>query len=528
MKSIKIHQPCGDCGSSDGLTINEDGSTKCYACDTFTPGKGGGAVPRQEEKPVGIIYYNGEFVAIPDRKIKEETARFYKVKTDNRGCIVYPLYDKEGNVVATKIRKSAKEKEFKVTGDFSKGCLFGQHQFGHGGKYITIVEGQDDAMAAYQMLGSKWPVVSVHSASSAVKDVVNSLDFLETYENIVICFDADEPGRKAAQAVAEKLSPGKAHIVSFNKFKDANDYLKANGAADFQTEWWNKKQFTPVGVISFADTWKYIEERSNTEIIPLPTAMPLLSGMLGGGLAKGEITVVGALTSIGKTTFVNNLLYGFLSESENKVGYLGLETTVGEVASGLIDLHAKKKLSEDEDLDDTKIAFDGIDWKDKLQIIDHQGSLELDDMMRKIRNTIVAFDLDVFILDPLQASLPDLNNDTVKYAMDAFLKLAKQTNVSFVIVSHMRKPDGSDPHKVSEYDLLGSSSINQIAFNTILLSRDKLGENDLIKSSTKIMLVKARRTGKTGEAGWLYYNASSGLLEQGEDPYDDLSGGFDV
>jgi len=51
--------------------------------------------------------------------------------------------------------------------------------------------------------------------------------------------------------------------------------------------------------------------------------------------------------------------------------------------------------------------------------------------------------------------------------MDKFLKLAKQTNASIVIVSHMRKPDNKNPHDVSEYDLLGSSAINQVAFNTI-------------------------------------------------------------
>ena len=103
--------------------------------------------------------------------------------------------------------------------------------------------------------------------------------------------------------------------------------------------------------------------------------------------------------------------------------------------------------------------------------------------------------------------------------MDSLLKLAKQTDVSFVVVSHMRKPDGNDAHKVSEYDLLGSSSINQIAFNTILLSRDKMGATDLIKSSTKIQLVKARRTGRTGEAGWLIYDNETGVLEQGVNPY---------
>ena len=45
-------------------------------------------------------------------------------------------------------------------------------------------------MAAYELLGSKWAVVSIkRGASSAVTDVKESLEYLESFDNIVICFD---------------------------------------------------------------------------------------------------------------------------------------------------------------------------------------------------------------------------------------------------------------------------------------------------------------------------------------------------
>jgi twinkle protein len=54
-------------------------------------------------------------------------------------------------------------------------------------------------MSAYEMLGSKWPVVSIRDgAASALKNCKNSYNFLNSYENIVICFDSDEQGKKAA------------------------------------------------------------------------------------------------------------------------------------------------------------------------------------------------------------------------------------------------------------------------------------------------------------------------------------------
>ena len=33
----KIHQPCPDCGSSDALQINNNGSTFCHSCRKYTP-----------------------------------------------------------------------------------------------------------------------------------------------------------------------------------------------------------------------------------------------------------------------------------------------------------------------------------------------------------------------------------------------------------------------------------------------------------------------------------------------------------
>lgn len=517
------HEPCPNCGSKDNLARYEDGSAHCFSpsCTYFEPKKEGGAKISSKPKKKVKLYYEGDSRPLASRKINQKTAEAFKVIVNSKNDIVYPYYDTEGNMVATRVRKSG-DKKFLWTGDVSKATMFGMQRFGTGGKYLTITEGQDDTLAAYYMLGSKWPVISVHSATEAARNIKDNLDYIETFDNVVFIFDNDEAGRNAVQACAELLSPGKAKIVTLNAYKDANDYLKAGRASEFSQEFWNFKTFSAVGVVSFEDAWSSVVSRKEAEILPFPSSMPLLNAMMKGGLAKGEITTVGALTSVGKTTFVNNTLHGFLTETDNKIGYLGLETTVGELTSSLIDLEAQKKVSEDETLNTAKEVFDNITWKDKLHIIDHQGSLQLESMIKKIRNTIIAFDLDIFILDPLQQALPDLNNDTVKYAMDSLLKLAKQTNVAFLLVSHMRKPDGDNPHNVSEYDLLGSSAINQVSFNTILLSRDKMGSSDSIKSSTRLRLVKCRRTGNTGDAGWLYYDKDTGTLQVGENPYLDF------
>ena len=126
---------------------------------------------------------------------------------------------------------------------------------------------------------------------------------------------------------------------------------------------------------------------------------------------------------------------------------------------------------------------------------------------------IKGLDCDIIIIDPLQAGVKSNENKAIDDFMDRCLKMIKNTEVSMIIVSHMRQPpQGRGPHAVDEYDLKGSSSINQIATNTILLSRDKLAEDDYARNCTQVQLVKCRRTGRTGVAGWLFYENNTSRL----------------
>ena len=117
----------------------------------------------------------GSFSRLIDRSISQETAQKYGVKVmyNADGTIaqhLYPFYI-NGELSAIKTRY-VKDKRFTFEGTIQDTGLFGQNLFKEGGKYITVTEGECDAMATYELLGSKWPVVSIkRGASSAVKDI---------------------------------------------------------------------------------------------------------------------------------------------------------------------------------------------------------------------------------------------------------------------------------------------------------------------------------------------------------------------
>ena len=250
MPFVKMHQPCNDCGSSDGLSINDDGWTHCFACDARrAPTSDVNGVNHTEVlmEAKQLDTTHEIYVTIIDRGISSDTAKAYKCSKD--GLMYHFNYtDDKGNIIAYKTRTA--DKNFRINGDWKGAGLYGQHLFAKGGKYVTIVEGEFDAMAAYQMLGSKYPVVSIRNgAASAVKDVQKNYEWLDSFDNIVVCFDGDEPGQRAASQVAELFGAKAKVFKHLDGMKDACDYLQNKKMKEFTDKWWSSEQHVPDGII---------------------------------------------------------------------------------------------------------------------------------------------------------------------------------------------------------------------------------------------------------------------------------------
>ena len=525
------HQSCPKCGSSDARGVYSDGHGFCFSCQTHFK------EVDNVEATAKVVSYNrpaemyGQPMAMPERRISLDTVRKYgvTVETVPNGHEAfkhhYPYYDNGGKFIGTKARRVS-DKSFSTSGNMKDNTLFGQQLFKNEGRFVTVVEGELDALAAFEMLGSKFPVVSVSKgAAGAVKDFKKNLEWLEGFENVVIEFDNDTAGREAADKCAQILSPNKARIVTMSMFKDASDYLANNKIRDFTNEWWEAKPYRITGVITLEDAWADFVKRGTEEIIPFPESFGMLNSMLNGGIAAGEITVLGALTSIGKTTMVNEIVYHFWKNTKKNIGCAFLEASKGEAVENLLTIHTGHNLSLEDrrNIDFDKLHTDII-TDGRILLLDHHGAVDSDELFIKLRAMVKGSGCEILVIDPLQAAVTSNANETIDDFMDRLLKLAKETDVSIIVVSHMRKPSLSNPHNVNEYDLKGSGSINQIAFNTILLSRDKMSEDEYARNSTMVQVVKCRRTGLTGMAGWLYYNSYTGRLERGEAPEQHAAG----
>lgn len=523
------HIVCEHCGSKDANSLYDDGHTHCFSCGV-TEHEGAydertvmrDAVAPRKAKP--MVDVKGQFKSIPDRGISQATCEKYGVTTDG-DFQYYPYADGDGVRTAVK-QRNVPTKAFAITGDFKGATLFGQHLFHAGGKAITITEGELDALAAFQMQGSLYPTVSIRNgAQAALKDCKAQYEWLNSFDSVVICFDADEPGKKAAKEVAE-LFGNKAKIMQHKSgHKDACDYLIAGATKDFVNEWWKAAPYVPDGIVNAADLW---DEVSKPE--PMPEARYPWSGLnkLLCGLFPATLITVTAGSGLGKSQFLREILYFLLKTTKWNIGGLFLEESTRKTARSIMSLHANKLLH----LPDTptteqelKDAFDNTLGSNRIYLFDHFGSSDVDNITNRIRYMAKACDCRVVFLDHLSivVSGQDLGDErkAIDNMMTKLRTLVQELNITLICVSHLKRPQGNQGHEdggsVSLSQLRGSGAIAQLSDAVITLERNSMAENEDERHLTKIAVAKNRYNGETGPACKLQYNGYTGRMLEVEE-----------
>ena len=545
MTFVKLHQPCPECGSSDALSVNEDGSAFCFSCnDRFSQRKYSNLTGNQEMGEPNINVINsepltfpeeGEYVALTDRGISEETAKKYGVRCAlfSDGSIqkhLYPYY-KEKEIIAYKERilGSTGKENFFSKGAIRDAGLFGQHIFSEGGKYVTLVEGECDAMAAYELLGSKWAVVSIRSgANGAERDVKASLEYLESFETVIINFDEDKAGREAAKRVARLLKPSKAKIMRLPEgFKDANDMLRKNNHKDYVQSWWSAKTYTPSGVLSVSENRDKYKNREKVKSYPFPWEG--LNRKLEG-LRPGELITLTGGTGLGKTSVTRELEHWLIKSTPHNVGVIALEETFNRTVDGILSIEANAKLHIDrireqfteEELDKFfDVLYDGEN-ANRVWIHAHFGANDIDSIFSKLRFMIVGCGCKWVVIDHLHMLVSTTIEGDERRSIDAIMHrirtLVEETGAGIILVSHLRRVDGNKGHEngieTGLSHLRGSQSIAQLSDCVISLERNQQSDDPLEAATTRVRVLKSRYTGDVGLATQLVFDNDTGRLSE--------------
>ena len=533
----KLKQPCPLCNSSDAVGVNQDGSAKCFSCGEFMPNyeqacKGKTMTQRQTtqtKQPDNVA--EGNFIALTDRKISQATAQKFGVKAvqDLKGQVIkhfYPYYNGH-ELSATKCRNSL-TKDFFVQGSYNDTGLFGQQLF-KGGKYVTITEGECDAMAAYELLGSKWAVVSIkRGAQGAVRDIKESLEFFDDFENVIVAFDNDKAGKDAAVKVARLFKPGKARILTLpNGFKDPNDMLKSNRHKDFVEAWWASKVYTPSGVINVTEQRDKFHNREKKQSIPYPWEG--LNKKLYG-LRQGELVTLTGGTGLGKSSVTRELEHWLVKQTTDNVGIIALEEDWRRTIDGILSIEANARLYIDqerekfsrEELDKMfDILYDGEN-KNRVWVHSHFGTNDIDDIFTKLRFMIIGCDCKWVVVDHLHMLVSAVHEGDERRAIDSIMtrlrSLVEETGAGIILVSHLRRVDGNKGHEngieVSLSHLRGSNSIGQLSDCVIALERNQQSDDFDESRTTRLRILKSRYTGDVGMAARVIYDIETGRLSE--------------
>mgnify|MGYP002700547878 FL=1 len=530
-KFIKHKQPCPSCNGSDPVSINEDGSAKCFSCGTFfTNYENPNGVttihttPKQEK--TFFDSYRGTFGALTDRGISEEVAKKYGVRVvyHKDGSVaehIYPYYN--GNEIAGTKTRYVNNKNFRVTGTFKGTGLFGEQLYKTGGKFLTITEGECDALAVAE-LGIRTAVVSIKRGSaSAVRDIRESIEFIESFEQVVIAFDNDKAGRTAARDVASILKPGKARILKLSEgFKDPNDMLKGKKFTEFTKAWFEAKVYTPSGILELAsrkDKWLTREVKQS---IAFPYAG--LNQKLYG-LRRGELVTLTGGTGLGKSSVVRELEHWLIKTTDDNIGIMALEENWQRTADGIISIEAndrmyinevREKYSEEE----LSTLFDKTIQDGRVYIHAHLGVNNIEEIFSKLRYMIIGCDCKWIVIDHLHMLVSSIQDSDERRGIDVLMtrlrSLVEETGVGMILVSHLRRVGGDLGHEkgvqVSLSHLKGSQAIAQLSDCVIALERNQQSEDITEANTTAVRVLKSRYTGYTGFACSLLYNSVTGRL----------------
>lgn len=470
---------------------------------------------------------SGEHKPLTKRKITQETCEkfHYTIGELNGQSVQIAHYrDADGHIVAQHVR--TKDKAFPWFGDKSNALLFGQHLFRDGGKKVIVTEGEVDCLTVSQAFGNRYPVVSLISgAQGARTDIKKAYEWLTSYEEIVLCFDMDEPGRKAAAECAAILPPGKAKIVSL-PLKDANEMWLADREKELISAVFDAKTYRPDGIVNGKEIEDIVFEDDEEFSFPYPW-QKLQEMTLG--FRPGEVIVWTAGSGIGKSAMVREIEWHMLQHGDT-VGIIRLEESVKMAARDLMGLAISKRLRKywkQTSNEEKKLAYDLTLGTGRVFLYDHFGSTDIDNIISRIRYLAVSCGCSMVVLDHISIVISGEEDGDERRMLDNLMTklktVAMETRIVLHIVSHLKRPSGDKGHEegaqTSLAQLRGSHAIAQLADLVVGVERNQ--QDERFKNVNTLRILKNRYTGETGIAGWLTYDPESGRLTEAiDDPFE--------
>ncbi len=271
--------------------------------------------------------------------------------------------------------------------------------------------------------------------------------------------------------------------------------------------------------------FEQIEKMFNNkgEVIGVPTGFPELDSMTSG-LQSGDMILIAARPSMGKTTFAINIAQYAAIREKKSVVVFSLEMSKEQLAFKILCAEAnidmlKLRTGNLEDSDWERIAKASGPIATSKIYIDDTAGVSVMEMRSKCRRLKIEYGIDLIVIDYLQlmsGSNTESRQQEVSEISRSIKALAKEMHCPVIALSQLsRAPEQRADHRPMLSDLRESGSIEQDADLVMFLYRDEYYDTESEDKNVAECIIAKQRNGPVGtvKLAWLGQYSKFGRLD---------------
>jgi len=487
------------------LSVNIDkGVYNCHNC-----GWGGSVMFKEKKeyiKPVEVHVELSEKILgwFEKRGIGKATLAHWKVGESQefmpqvgqkRNTINFNYYRK-GELINVKYRDA--EKNFKMVSG-AELIFYGLDNI-ETLEQVFIVEGEMDALSLHE--AGIYNVCSVPNGASKGNQRLEYLDncwkYFEDKTEIILCTDNDNAGLALRKELARRLGTYRCKYVDWGEFKDANEVLVQQGAAEVRSALKSAKSFPLEGVLNVSDIWDSVLNYNENGVVNY--TIDLADSNEYFKIAFGEWTVVTGIPNSGKSDVIDQICvnlamrYGFRSAMFAPESY-PYEGHIKRIANKL-----NERNCDNEQLNKTKNFIEEHFFWVKIDL----ENLTLKSILNHFKDLVFQKGVNILVIDPWNMLDHSAQKDHsyVGVMLSEITQFCQQTNTHLFLVAHPRKLESLNGvfRKANLYDISGSSDFYNKAYNGLICYRHVGQKTSFGSDEVEIYVEKVKRK-ENGQLG---------------------------
>ena len=446
---------------------------------------------------------------ISKRKISEATIKYANVKADKKGNIVFEYKNELGEHITNKYRPARKidkdKKELKMWFEKETNIntlyLMDKANFEEA---LVICEGEFDALSLIES-GYK-NAVSVPTGCKSTEWININWDFLEKFEEVILWFDNDDPGKEGVKEVFNRLPNDTVKVVYSTLANDINELLYKYGKDTVLKE----LQKASMPLVEGVKSTKQISTFNIYETETIQLGIERIDDRIIG-MPLGSLNVITGRTGEGKSTILNQFFIGESIKQGYKVFLFSGELTESNAKGWLLDTLANEndllEFTNRKGIKYKKLSSNAIgrmdDFLEDKFFLYTDEDYTIKSIIKKMEIMAKRYGVKVFCIDNLMVTENDekeeLRNQTEIVKM--LKSFAKKYNAIVHLVAHPRKAQNGQKD-LDKSDISGSANITNLADYVVLVQR--MYEEDGTDKHTEFAINKDRYMGNNCKIALLF------------------------